>query len=193
MNPQPSVNEIVVLTSGHSFTGQIQLGDKRISDFLNDRRETAIIMTETSIARLDNPGKPIGRHPELVIPKSAIVLAFEAQRDGLDASKRFYSYIRKQTCPVFVSLPGMELRGCVHTTGALELRRLVVTTVQDFIPITSPTVRLLASPRLVLKPQAIIVNLHHIQCIAEAKDQPGEQKETQARQDHPAQPDGRGD
>ncbi len=168
MLPHRALVDAVVLTALHSFSGKLHLGSRRLSEFLNDRRETVIGLEEAVITRLGDQPRVIGRHPEAALLKSSAVLAFEAQQSTSQTPDRLYRYIRKDAHQVLIVIEGIEICGFFHTVGDLELHRAMANPLQDFVPITQPTITIQSGTRLVLKPQAVMVNLHRISCIARA-------------------------
>jgi hypothetical protein len=161
-----TVYQVVILTARHSIAGALALQDQRLSDFLNDRRDTAMRLLETQVARLSEPSKVIQRNPEAVIPKSLIAIAFEPPQKAIPPSKRLFGYVRKQQYDVFLTLEGLEVHGILHTTGDLDLRRFLVTTQDSFLPITRATVYLDANDRYVIEQDAILVNARLVRYIA---------------------------
>jgi len=162
----PITYKVVILTTRHSISGEIQLQDQRLSDFLNDRRDTSMRLLNTKVARLHDPGKIIQRNAEAVILKSMVGVAFEPPQTAIPPSKRLYGYVRKQQYDVFLVLEGMEVHGILHTAGDLDLRRLLVASSDSFLPITHATVYLDANDRYVIEQDAILVNARMIHYIA---------------------------
>ena len=158
--------QVVILTARHSISGEMQLQDQRLSDFLNDRRDTSMRLLNTQVARLTDPSKIIQRHADAVILKSLVAVAFEPPQKAIPPSKRLYGYVRKQQYDVFLTLEGMEVHGILHTTGELDLRRFLAASTESFLPITNATVYLDANDRYVIEQYAILVNARTIRYIA---------------------------
>lgn len=161
-----TIYQVVILTGRHSISGEIALQDQRLSDFLNDRRETTMRLTNAQIARLCEPSKVIQRNAEAVIPKVLITVAFEPPQKAIPPSKRLFGYVHKQQHEVFLVLEGLEVHGILHTTGELDLRRYLATALDTFLPITRATVYLDVSDRYVIEQEAILVNSRWIRYIA---------------------------
>lgn len=149
---------VVFLTARHSISGDLVLQDQRLSDFLNDRRDTALTLSNTRIARLSEPSRILEQHAESVVPKTWIVVAFEPPQKEIPQSKRLFGYVQKQRYQVFLSLEGMEVRGTLHTPGGLDLRRLLATTSDSFLPITQAVVNLYDNDKYIIEQDAIMVN-----------------------------------
>lgn len=160
------VYSVVVLTTRHSITGELLFRDQRLSDFLNDRRETVISLRNVQVARLTEPGKVLQQHPAAVVPKAWVVVIFEPPQTAIPPAKRFYGYVKKQAHEVFLVMEGMEVRGTLHTTVDLDLRRILTSSGESFLPLTKATVTLDANDRYIIEQEAIMVNANLIRYIA---------------------------
>lgn len=161
----PSIYHVVILTARHSISGQLVLNEQRLSDFLNDRRDTTLTLLNTQVARLNDPSKILQQHSESVIPKAWVVIAFEPPQKEIPASKRLFGYVQKQRHQVFLVLEGMEVRGTLHTPSNLDLRRLLASTNDSFMPITQAVVNLYENDRYVIEQEAIMFNTHLLRYI----------------------------
>ncbi len=168
----PTTYQVVILTARHSISGETQLQDQRLSDFLNDRRDTSMRLLNTQVARLDEPSKIIQRNAEAVILKSMVGVAFEPPQKAIPTAKRLYGYVRKQQYDVFLVLEGMEVHGILHTAGELDLRRFLAASSDSFLPITHATVYLDANDHYVVEQDAILVNARAIRYIAPKETAP---------------------
>lgn len=155
--------QVVFFTPAHSISGELTLTSQRLSDFLNDARESSITMREASIARLSEPSRIVERHPTAVLFKPSIVIAFEpAQKAAEVAARRLFGFVPKKTYEVFLAMEGIDVRGLVHTSGDLDLQRLMAVPREPFFALTQPVITLHANDRYVIKPEATVVNVHHV-------------------------------
>lgn len=154
--------QIVIFTYRHSLTGELTLKDKRLSDYINERVDTMLIMRNVSVARLEDPANILYTTPSAVIPKAGIVLVFEPPQKAIPPSKRFFGYVKKEKYEVFLILDGMEVRGALHTTGSLDFRHILINAPDAFLPITEATVMMEANRKLVVRQDAILVNSQRI-------------------------------
>lgn len=167
-----SINDasVVVLTFYHSITGHVSLRGQRLSDYLNDRRESVIRLSEVSVSRLNNPAKVITRDSNAVISKDHAVMVFETSQAAVPAERRAYAFTLKQMHEVFLIMESIEVRGSIHMKGnfdILEIHRFVATSGDKFVPITQATVTL---PELSFsKESGVLINVQHIHYIAKAE------------------------
>ncbi len=169
---QPVVYKVVVLTPYHSIDGELRLLGVRFSDYLNDRRESVIVLRNAEIARLYEPDRVIERNTLAAIPKEWVVVAFEPHHEAVPLAKRLFAYIKKQMHEVFLAMDGMEVRGTLHTVADLDIRKFLAGPPDPFIPITRPVITLYANERIVIKPDAILVNAHRIRYLAKIEAKP---------------------
>jgi len=151
------------------MTGELLYREQRLSDFLNDRRDTVISLRNVQVARLNEPGKILQQHPAGVVPKAWVLAIFEPPQKGIPPTKRFYGYVRKVTHEVFLVMEGMEIRGTLHTTADLDLRRVLTASGESFLPLTKAVVTLDANERYIIEQDAIMVNTGLIRYIAKVQ------------------------
>lgn len=158
--------QIVLFTQHHIISGGIFLRDQRLSDHLNDRRDTTIGLRNVTVARLEEPTKVLERALFSAIPKDGVVIAFEPPQKVIAPQKRFIKY-SKDKYEVFIATDGMEIRGLLNVTGPLDLRSAITNAAMEFLPITQAVVTLKAAPSLTVKRDAVLVNAHRIRFIGE--------------------------
>src|SRR5574342_477021 len=96
-------DEVVVITSGHSFSGQLTLRDQRLSDYLNSRQNTLITLTKVSVARLSDPSRVLEQDSYAALTKSNVQIAFEPPQKAIPTANRFFGYVRKERTDVFIA------------------------------------------------------------------------------------------
>ena len=158
--------QVVLFTEHYSIAGGLFLHEQRLSDFLNDRRDTSLMMRSSSIAKLSDPAKVLEKTLISIIPKAGVILAFEPPQKTTPRGRQFIRY-PKNKYDVFVGLEGMQVRGKLNQAGPLDLRQAVTNLSESFLPITEATVTLDINPGFVLKRDAILVNVQRIRFIGE--------------------------
>jgi hypothetical protein len=157
--------QVVLFTQNYSISGGLFLREQRLSDFLNDRRDTTFMMRNTNVARLDQPAKIIGKTASSIIAKAGIVLAFEPPQKTTPQSR--YIKYPKRKYDVFLALDGMEVHGQLNQAGPLDLRQAVTNLSESFLPITQATVTLVANPAIIIKRETVLVNVQHIRFLGD--------------------------
>ncbi len=164
------LTKVVILTRFHSITGETDLGTQRLSDTLNDDRQSAIRLANTQVARLSNPTKLIAQQNSAVVPKHQIVVAFEPQPPPT-TPRHIYSYIKKSQHGIFLTTDGIEVRGFMHTTETSEIADIyhfLVMRKEPFMPLTQAVITFCDDDRLLIKQNAIMVNVQRIHYIGKS-------------------------
>jgi hypothetical protein len=164
--------QVVIFTSRHVISGDLALKDKRLSDHINERIETIINLSKVTVARLENPSRVVQMLEMAVVPKPAIVMIFEPPQKAVPPSNRFFSYIKKEKCEIFLIMDGMEVCGIFHTQSKLDFQRLLVNSPDAFLPITQATVRLETNPDLTIRQEAILINTQRVRFIGKSEINP---------------------
>lgn len=160
---------VVILTSHHYVSGDLLFKNQRLSDYLNDRRESVISLRNAEVARLSDPGKILQRHPAAVVPKNLAQIAFEPPQKSIPLAHRFYGYVKKQEHPVFLLMNEMEVRGVLHTAADLDLRRVLMDASGGFLPVTKAVVSLFANDKYMIQQDAVMVNAGLVRYLAKVE------------------------
>lgn len=171
---------ITVLTQHYSITGSLFLHEKRLSDFLNDRNDSTVMLRNTSVARLEEPTKVLNTATFSVVAKNSIEIAFELPQKVMPTG-RFHIRYPKQRYTVYMVMDGLEIRGELNLQGPLDMRLVFADTGESFVPITSATVAIRDNPVLIFKRDAVLVNVRHISYIGEVplEEKPEEKPQNQ--------------
>ncbi|MCL4487927.1 MAG: hypothetical protein M1570_07340 [Chloroflexi bacterium] len=167
-------SQVVLLTATHSISGQLEVGERRLSDFLNALQGSVVVLENATIAELSHPGKPVARQLYVAVRRPSIVIIFESVPRVIPPTLRLYTYKPKQAHMVLLALSGMEIRGKIHTTGALDVRNMVSSPGERFLAVTDARVTLGAVDRGLIEQEAIMVNTDHIESVAEIPEEPRE-------------------
>jgi hypothetical protein len=158
--------QVVVFTHDYSITGYILLNERRLSDFLNDKRDTYILLRNVSIARMEEPAQILEKTITSLIPKSGIVLAFEPPQPSIPAVRKLIRY-SKSKYDVFIATDGLEIRGHLNQSGPLDLQQAFMNASESFIPITEASVTFKVNPAFILNQKAVLVNIKRLRLMGE--------------------------
>lgn len=153
-------------TFDHVIRGWVDTTQERLSDFLNLKTETTIIVKNAQINRLFAPEGSAPIHlTEMRMEKHSILFAYPGEADM--TAKSLYRRARRQVFQIVVILPGFELLGKIYLTEPLEIRRLLLSRPEAFIPLTEATASYTLSPAMAIWKSTIIFNKNHLVLIGE--------------------------
>ena len=168
--------QVVLFTQHYSITGGLFLREQRLSDFLNDKRDSTLLLRNASVAHLADPAKIVEKTPFSIVPKVGIVLAFEPPQKTTPQGRPVLKY-PKQKYDVFLAMDSMEVHGKLNVQGPLNLRQAVTNMAESFIPITDAIVTLKANPDMIIRREAVLINVQRIRLLGELSPQtPAEEK-----------------
>jgi hypothetical protein len=174
--------ECELFTANHILHGFVDTRDDRLSDLLNNQKESSLMMTETRIVRLLNiGGPPPAKVLDACIDKSSILFARPISQDM--TQKSIFRRATRQIYPIAINLPRFEIQGMIHQTDRLDIERILIDRPENFIPLTNATAIFLLNPKLTIRSSMLIINKNHIHLIAEIlpnKDNPPLTEEPQS-------------
>ncbi len=156
--------QIAVVTPQHFITGDVELHEQRLSDFLGNILASTLKLSGTAIARLTLPTEVLARHAEAHIPTSEIIAAFE---QGDPAAPHPGAIVRKHPHSVFLISGPIEVQGRIHSLGAhhFDIREMLTTLADRFVPVTQAEVRLVATDHRLSLP-AVMLNVRRVTYMA---------------------------
>jgi len=149
--------QVDVYTFDHIIRGNLNSPDERMSDILNIKSESSILLQDVLVTRLPNlndipPIKFLDAH----IEKRYILFACPTQDDI--TQKSMYRKAARLPYDVCVLIPGFEIIGTIHLTEKFDTRRVLVSRPDDFIPLTNAMARYVPYPSLTVLNSPIVFN-----------------------------------
>jgi len=146
-----------VYTYDHVIRGNLISPDERMSDILNIKNESSILLEDVLVTRLPNLNDiPPIKFIDARIEKRSILFACPRQRDI--TQKSMFRKTARLPYNVCVLVPGFEIIGTIHLTEIFETSRVLVAQPDDFIPLTNAMARYVAYPALIVRNSPIVFN-----------------------------------
>ncbi|MGC8874920.1 MAG: hypothetical protein ACP5SI_10815 [Chloroflexia bacterium] len=158
---------VELYTVDHIIRGLIDTAGDRLTDVLNVKTESALVLREAEVVRHLSLGKvPPLRLPVVRVEKEQILFAIPvAERDI--THKSLYRRTSRLVFEIVVLLPNFELRGSIHLTERLDVRRVLVVRPEEYIPLTDAAATFVLYPQLVVRAGTIIFNKRHVAAVGE--------------------------
>lgn len=149
--------EVEVYTTEHLIRGLLQTSGERLSDILNIKNESALILSAVKVSRHLNVTKaPPMEFTQARIEKSSLLFALPVERDL--THKSMYRRAVRQGFEVSVFLPNFELRGTIHLTERLDIRRVLLARPEEYIALTDASATFVLYPQVVVRADTIVFN-----------------------------------
>ena len=157
---------ITVVTPLHFITGEAQAGEQRLSDFLGNLLLSTLKLTDVTVARLSEPKETIASHHEAMILGRDIICGFELEPRPSRAGGG--SFVQKHAHSLFLASFPVEIEGRVHALSAtdLDMKSMLTTLADRFLPVTDATVTICTASRYSLRLPAVMVNARRLSYMA---------------------------
>lgn len=158
--------EVEVYTTEHVIRGLVETSGERLSDILNNKTESALLIGPAQVSRLLSVGKSPPVKVSLArVEKAGILFATPVERDL--THKSLYRRATRLGFQLVVLVPNFELRGTIHLTERLDIRRVLVVRPEDFIPLTEATATYVLYPQVTVRADTLVFNKARVVLIAE--------------------------
>ena len=162
--------EGVFYTSDYVMHGFVDTTQERLSDYLNVKDETTIVVYEAKVSRLLSLGKSqVMSIPEARIEKNSILLSIPVELKKAQTS--FYRRANRVVCPVRIFLPNFMLVGSIHLVEKFEIHRVLLSRAEDFIPITEVTAIYTFNPGAPIRNNIMVFNKNRMVMIGENNEE----------------------
>ena len=113
------------------------------SDVLNDTSTSYLELDIAYVSRIDHPGEILADYALSIVRKDR--LSFVVIATGLEMAlkQNQATYVYRRQWPVFITVPYFEITGQIEAPANIDLRALMTTGVERFIPVYNATASLI--------------------------------------------------
>ncbi len=160
--PSDDLVKAEFFTTTHRITAAVETGPKPLSDLLNDRTQSYLLVSQVYISRLTEPGKIDAHAPVAFLSKENLNVVIVPAREARPPDPGRFA---AQAYETLVTLPGFEVRGKFVGPRRIDLRSFSPATLDAFVTLTGATARLATAPEEIFSGDAILVNRAHLESI----------------------------
>jgi hypothetical protein len=143
----------------YRISGRLDVRKRKLADQLNDRTTAFLQLKDVYVSNIDHPAHITAGHPTSVLRKQNVTAVIVAQQgDGLPREQSYGSYLGAYLRRVFVTIPFFEIQGDLRLSGRLDLRAVLATGTDRFVPILGGRMTSSAHSDIVFTGGAILVN-----------------------------------
>jgi hypothetical protein len=147
----------------YRISGRLDVRKSKLADQLNDRTTAFLQLEDVYVSNIEHPAHITASHPTSVLRKQNVTAVVVAQQDdGLPREHSYGSYLGGYLNRAFITIPFFEIEGDLRLSGKLDLRAVLATGTDSFVPILDGRMMSSAHPDIVFTGGAILVNRDHI-------------------------------
>jgi hypothetical protein len=167
--------DIELFTMDHVIRGSLDASGERMSDLLNEKNEAFLLLKDLQIVRLLG----IGKAPPIVLPKARIekdTILFARPIEQDLTHKSLYRRASRQEYDIVILLEGFELKGTIHLTERLDMRRGLAYRVDHFIALTDASATYMLFPQIAVHSSTIVFNKNRVVLLGEPRQKLADQR-----------------
>jgi len=157
-----STMKLEMLTVDHHLVGYVTTGARRFSTWLNLVSEPTFTLDNAivrSLEELDAAEIPL---EFVLVERRAVVAAIPREPpvtgEATERGGKPLEYVEKMRREIVVTLPPFALRGHIHLAKGADLRRVLATSRDAFMPFSEARLVYTVNPRLLWEGEVILVN-----------------------------------
>ena len=151
------------LAHNYRVSGEIYVRSKPLADALNDATTSTLQVRNVYISPIQSPADIKGHYLEGTLRKDTISMAILArEEDGLSSSSSYGSYVGHMLTPVFLTVPGFEIRGLLEMDAKTDVKTYLITHADRFIPLSEGVATVSSNPEITFAGGMILVNKQSI-------------------------------
>ena len=150
-------------TYRHRLSGRVDVRHNKLAAQLNNPTSSFLALEETYISNVERPADIVANYTTAILRKQNITaVVLTSQEDGLLKEQTYGSYFGTYLRRLFITVPSFEVTGHIRLSGKLDLRTVLTTGTDAFIPVLDGEMRSAIRPDVVFTGGAVLVNKDHI-------------------------------
>ncbi len=150
-------------THRYRISGRLDVRYQKLAGQLNDNTTSFLQLEDAYISNVEHPADIIASYASSTLRKQNITTVVVAQQeDGLLREQTYGSYFGTYLRTVFLTVPYFEVKGYLRLSGKLDLRTVLTTGTDAFVPILDGQMRSSVRPDIVFTGGVILVNKDRI-------------------------------
>jgi hypothetical protein len=126
-------------TGSHRFSASVAVGNRRLSDVLNDRLSDYLQLRDIYVSRIHQPGEIVGTYRlASVVKRDITFVVLPTEQDGLSQEHKYNPFSRSME-DVFITLPSVEISGKLELLGKFDLKAILAVGTTTFMPLLNAT------------------------------------------------------
>ncbi|MCP4542103.1 MAG: hypothetical protein GY832_33685 [Chloroflexi bacterium] len=160
-------------TYRHRLSGRVDVRHNKLAAQLSNPTSAFLALEEAYVSNVERPADIVANYSTAILRKqniTAVVLA--SQEDGLMREQTYGSYFGTYLRKLFITVPSFEVTGYIRLSGKLDLRTVLTTGTDAFIPVLDGEMRSAIRPDVVFTGGAVLINKDQIGvfCITTEKE-----------------------
>jgi hypothetical protein len=150
-------------TYRHRLSGRVDVRYNKLAAQLNDPTSSFLELEDAYVSNVEHPADIVASYTSAILRKDNITAVVIAnQEDGLLREQTYGSYFGTYLRELFITVPSFEITGYIRLSGKMDLRTVLTTGTDAFIPVLDGEMRSSIRSEVFFTGGAILVNKNQI-------------------------------
>jgi hypothetical protein len=150
-------------TYRHRLSGRVDVRYNKLAAQLNNATTSFLELEDAYVSNVERPADIIASYQTSILRKDNVTaVVVPRQEDGLLREQSYGSYLGTYQRRLFLTVPSFEITGYIRLSGKLDLRTVLTTGTDYFVPVLDGEMRSSIRPEVFFTGGAILVNKDHI-------------------------------
>lgn len=161
------------LAHNYRISGEVNVRSRPLADSLNDVTTDYIEIENIYVSPIQNPADIKASYPRGSLLKDNISMVVVArEEDGLSKATTYGDYLGRYTLrPMFLTMPGFEVRGFLEMASKTDIRSYMVTYADRFIPVIEAKAIVTLNPAIRFEGGMILANRQSVGIICMVEEE----------------------
>jgi len=147
-----------IFSDSHRISTQMSLRGRILSDMLNDANTSYLELDIAYVSRIDHPGEILADYSLSIVRKDRLTFIVVATMGDMALKQNPAMKMGQRMWPVYITVPGFEISGIIEAPNNIDLRTLMATGVERFIPVFDGKAALSMNQSLQFSGELILIN-----------------------------------
>jgi hypothetical protein len=162
--PRAQENSKVIVFSGrHAMLAELNSGQKRLSDVVNDPMHKHFLLEQVKINNADKMEENVAEYDRITIKREAIQAILVMSEPSRPPQQRISNFVPKNAVRIAVLLPSFHIEGSIFLNGKLDPADFVLDGTESFAVISNAQVTLSSRRGNPLAVPTALINRAHIE------------------------------
>jgi hypothetical protein len=149
-------------TTTHRIVGEVETGLKPLSDLLNDRSQSFLLVFNAQVSHIKKPGEIVVRASMAYLSKENLCFAIVPSRETRGPDRSRFTVHEYEAV---ATLPRVEVQGKFVGPHRLDVKSFSPAALDPFIVLTEATARLAGLPEVTFGGEAFLINRTRLECL----------------------------
>jgi hypothetical protein len=156
-------SRVIVFSGRHAMLAQLNSGQKRLSDVVNDPMHKHFLLEQVKINNADKMDESVAEYDRITIKREAIQAILVMSEPSRPPQQRISNFVPKNAVRIAILLPSFHIEGSIFLNGKLDPADFVLDGSESFAVVSNAQVTMTSRRGKPLPVPTALINRAHIE------------------------------